>query len=472
MSSQKLNVMLWLFVFLTACTTPVLGKNVLVSMLDNEVRRCITDQSEPPVLNEDALVRRIMTVVQNESSFQQVMKCVELYVAITFGGFLSEHFYLFSLEDRAHIIAQAYSRLSVVSWDCLAGRLQTSACVEVPDDMAGNDVCRSAKPEARSTCARLLSQWGCPTDINIIIQQFVDIMFGKCIFDTYTQSPSPISHVATTDYTVFTTRYDRTSVAHTEHVSTEIDFNSTALLQCVRSVYGFGEDTFVYLFLPDMYTKWAIQFSSGPHNVTELNAHAMDLFCGRVVEYSACVSGQIARSKHPVDTRLRPFFNLQGLEFQFRRYCDGRSAVNQQYMCMFQWSSSCEGGSFIEMLMNMSMTPFLEDQYGQRCGAMRRSIRCRVQDVSACDQELATAMHGFLNGLLRPDCEQGANYTVPDLPTATDGDHKSNSTQGEKGGHRTAASITASVNVHLLAIASVLTVPICKILLLTASPKV
>ncbi|WAR18914.1 hypothetical protein MAR_000752 [Mya arenaria] len=413
MSSQKLNVMLWLFVFLTACTTPVLGKNVLVSMLDNEVRRCITDQSEPPVLNEDALVRRIMTVVQNESSFQQVMKCVELYVAITFGGFLSEHFYLFSLEDRAHIIAQAYSRLSVVSWDCLAGRLQTSACVEVPDDMAGNDVCR------------------------------------------YTQSPSPISHVATTDYTVFTTRYDRTSVAHTEHVSTEIDFNSTALLQCVRSVYGFGEDTFVYLFLPDMYTKWAIQFSSGPHNVTELNAHAMDLFCGRVVEYSACVSGQIARSKHPVDTRLRPFFNLQGLEFQFRRYCDGRSAVNQQYMCMFQWSSSCEGGSFIEMLMNMSMTPFLEDQYGQRCGAMRRSIRCRVQDVSACDQELATAMHGFLNGLLRPDCEQGANYTVPDLPTATDGDHKSNSTQGEKGGHRTAASITASVNVHLLAIASI-----------------
>ncbi|KAH3717612.1 uncharacterized protein LOC127855070 [Dreissena polymorpha] len=414
------------------------GGNVLVNLFQTEIKDCLTENGILPVFHKDTFVRLILATVQNAETFRNVMKCAALRVKLDPKHTLHSTMHLFDINVTPDIVSNMYSNTHLDDWNCLQGSLVTSQCIDMTP--LGTS-CRERLLTANATCTQLMSTWNCTGAVNAIIQNVVMMMFGKCLYDTSDMSTS----------------ITKTTVLTMDHLPTtsplpdiELIFES-GFIKCSVQMFASEFMSLPFLFPPSQQTLDDILFEADNDvNVTARHERIKGIFCSKVADWTSCVQNRLRTDTgNKINKWLSPFVNIDGLGLQMKTYCDKSHQVTSMYVCTLAKTknSTCNGG-IMDVLDEISTKPFDPNQYGDKCGELRRRIKCRVTELSGCNMEYASTMDLFLNGLLKDDCKAGANFTES-LDNGGRGDSTSKpSGQGGRNGagsNKVARSLTMTI---------------------------
>ncbi|KAH3768618.1 hypothetical protein DPMN_169837 [Dreissena polymorpha] len=141
----------------------------------------------------------------------------------------------------------------------------------------------------------------------------------------------------------------------------------------------------------------------------EVQRQSLDLFCGRLSEYSFCVRFMLKYSKRHVDILVKQYINVDMFTSALRLYCANKDLIASQFHCTLvrvrDAKNSCPLGGIYGIMQSVAMAE--GSTKAEYCSAVDKSIYCRVNtQLRPCNGTYADVMDEVYNKLTQGYCAQ------------------------------------------------------------------
>lgn len=141
----------------------------------------------------------------------------------------------------------------------------------------------------------------------------------------------------------------------------------------------------------------------------EIQRQSLDLFCGRVSEYSFCVTFMLKYSKSPADIIVKQYINVDKFTSALRLYCANKELITSQFHCTLarvrDAKNSCPLGGIYGIMRSVAMAPGITK--AEYCSARDDAVHCRVNtQLRPCNGTYADVMERVYNDLTKSYCAQ------------------------------------------------------------------
>ncbi|KAH3835604.1 hypothetical protein DPMN_108959 [Dreissena polymorpha] len=141
----------------------------------------------------------------------------------------------------------------------------------------------------------------------------------------------------------------------------------------------------------------------------EVQRQSLDLFCGRVSEYSSCVASVLKYSKRQVDIFVKQYINVDMFTSALGLYCANKDLIASQFHCTLarfrDAKNSCPLGGIYGIMQSVAMAAGITK--AEYCSAVDKAKYCRVNtQLRPCNGTYADVMDRLYDDLTQGYCAQ------------------------------------------------------------------